>query len=1024
MNIKVAVRVRPFVQRELDLNTPLCVKMESNSVILLDAENKPERTFNYDHCFWSHSGFDTSSDGYHFPENKASPYADQKLVYGKIGQEILNNAIQGYNCCLFAYGQTGSGKSYSIFGYGANRGIVPIICEELLSGKHLVNDDKRSFSLTVSMLEIYNERVQDLLVPVGRRPREGLKIREHPKIGVFVEDLKKVPATSYAEIEEIIASGNKNKTLGATLMNATSSRAHTIICIDLVQTEETLVKKTQKSSQINLVDLAGSEKVGKTEATGDRLKEACSINKSLSTLGIVINQLYLRSEGAKNTISYRDSSLTRILQNSLGGNSKTIMICAISPARDNYDETLSTLRYADQAKKIKLEAHINQSETDKLIKELMDENERLKSLLAELEAKKDQTGADNIQSQIKGLQSVINSSTNPQRNPNDIKRTSVFNYSKSAEEVEKPPEGVYMTNLNEDPLLNSKIIYDFVKTPLIHVGRELAGTNDDDNARRIIINGIGIQTNHAIIELSKDELKVIAWDNEAAANIFVNGEMIEINKENKYARKLNDLDRIIFGTSTTFLIRMKYSETQPKIDGKTIDWEFCQLEKFKRQEKAERDKVSQEFEEKLTNIEKDRKVLEEKRKVENAQYEEQVRKQKEAFQEKINALQKQKDETEKGLFEKLRQLEENKNAETLTEIESEQKTKELENFKRLEILQKEAKVIRSIQAMNEGLDKKLIAYYPKIKEANAIASELNRAIEFEPFVASLDVFGSVSHSNADLIINVKVTNYEEGWINFWSLEKFESRLQLMNEAVEYFFAYNQVSYKSVDDPFWDPKEPVLFGQGLCLLKNVLYRFEIDQKIGVLGYGGELGSIQTRLIPVDEENKKIDEEEMEEIVEEPADLITKNISCNFQIAIDRLILFDVSNLMNKNCLIKFQVLTNKGINEFSTPPIKITGNQINFNFSQLIALPQVDAEIIDYYLHKNLILKLYVDEIEEVPKRGRMAPPTITKEKNFITFDKDVFSKEKTARALPKPITKPQVNQNDKKKGHSNVCEIF
>ena len=164
--------------------------------------------------------------------------------------------------------------------------------------------------------------------------------------------------------------------------------------------------------------------------------------------------------------------------------------------------------------------------------------------------------------------------------------------------------------------------------------------------------------------------------------------------------------------------------------------------------------------------------------------------------------------------------------------------------------------------------------------------------------------------------------------------------------------------------------------------------------------------------------------MEEIVEEPADLITKNISCNFQIAIDRLILFDISHILNKNCLIKFQVLTIKGINEFSTPPVKITGNQINFNFSQLIALPQVDAEIIDYYLHKNLILKLYVDEIEEVPKRGRLPPPTITKEKNFITFDKDIFSKEKTAKPLPKPIAKPQISEKEKKKGQSNVCEIF
>ena len=167
-------------------------------------------------------------------------------------------------------------------------------------------------------------------------------------------------------------------------MNATSSRAHTIIILELIQKKETKNKITQKTSHIYLVDLAGSEKVGKTGAKADRLKEACSINKSLSVLGIVIHQLYMKSTGKKTIVSYRDSVLTRILQDALGGNSKTTMICAISPARDNYDETLSTLRYANQAKMIKLNAQINESETDKLIRELTEENKRLKEMLEKL----------------------------------------------------------------------------------------------------------------------------------------------------------------------------------------------------------------------------------------------------------------------------------------------------------------------------------------------------------------------------------------------------------------------------------------------------------------------------------------------------------------------------------------------------------------------------------------------------------------------------------------------------------------
>jgi hypothetical protein len=160
-------------------------------------------------------------------------------------------------------------------------------------------------------------------------------------------------------------------------MNASSSRAHTIISIEFRQREILQGKKREKLSVIHLVDLAGSEKVGKTGAKGDRLKEAAGINKSLSVLGLVISKLADKAIGKTKDIvvPYRDSCLTRILQNALGGNSKTLMICAISPATDNYDETLSTLRYADQAKKIQNKAVINESETDKIIRNLTAEKE-------------------------------------------------------------------------------------------------------------------------------------------------------------------------------------------------------------------------------------------------------------------------------------------------------------------------------------------------------------------------------------------------------------------------------------------------------------------------------------------------------------------------------------------------------------------------------------------------------------------------------------------------------------------------
>lgn len=182
--------------------------------------------------------------------------------------------------------------------------------------------------------------------------------------------------------------GSRNRSVAATQMNATSSRAHTIVLIEMKQKTIIDGRNIERFSAMNLVDLAGSEKTDKTGATGDRLKEASAINKSLSMLGLVISTLADHAIGkTKAKIPYRDSVLTKILKNALGGNSKTIMICALSPAQDNYEETLSTLRYADQAKKIKNSAIVNESASDKLIRELKAENTRLNNIVNDLQIK-------------------------------------------------------------------------------------------------------------------------------------------------------------------------------------------------------------------------------------------------------------------------------------------------------------------------------------------------------------------------------------------------------------------------------------------------------------------------------------------------------------------------------------------------------------------------------------------------------------------------------------------------------------
>lgn len=240
--------------------------------------------------------------------------------------------------------------------------------------------ETKQYEVTYSMLEIYNEKVRDILVSEDKNPQGGLKVRERPNGECYAEGQKDMAVSSYAEIEKWMDYGNKNKTIGETKMNKESSRSHTVITIKFKQIELIGKKQSVKSPVINLVDLAGSEKASQTGAEGDRLKEGIAINKSLTTLGMCINILSEKASGKakKEVVPFRNSVLTRLLQNALGGNSKTIMVCALSPASSNYEETLNTLRYAERAKKIELRAKVVESPQDQLIRELKEEIERLK----------------------------------------------------------------------------------------------------------------------------------------------------------------------------------------------------------------------------------------------------------------------------------------------------------------------------------------------------------------------------------------------------------------------------------------------------------------------------------------------------------------------------------------------------------------------------------------------------------------------------------------------------------------------
>ncbi|KAF6361636.1 kinesin family member 1A [Rhinolophus ferrumequinum] len=379
-SVKVAVRVRPFNSRETSRDSKCIIQMSGSTTTIVNPKQPKEtpKSFSFDYSYWSHTS----------PED--INYASQKQVYRDIGEEMLQHAFEGYNVCIFAYGQTGAGKSYTMMGKQEKdqQGIIPQLCEDLFSRINDTTNDNMSYSVEVSYMEIYCERVRDLLNP---KNKGNLRVREHPLLGPYVEDLSKLAVTSYNDIQDLMDSGNKARTVAATNMNETSSRSHAVFNIIFTQKRhdaETDIT-TEKVSKISLVDLAGSERADSTGAKGTRLKEGANINKSLTTLGKVISALAEMDSGPNKNkkkkktdfIPYRDSVLTWLLRENLGGNSRTAMVAALSPADINYDETLSTLRYADRAKQIRCNAVINEDPNNKLIRELKDEVTRLRDLL-------------------------------------------------------------------------------------------------------------------------------------------------------------------------------------------------------------------------------------------------------------------------------------------------------------------------------------------------------------------------------------------------------------------------------------------------------------------------------------------------------------------------------------------------------------------------------------------------------------------------------------------------------------------
>ncbi|XP_041432673.1 uncharacterized protein LOC108705602 isoform X14 [Xenopus laevis] len=528
-NVRVAVRVRPMNQREKAKQSSCVISMNENKTILQSNATvspgkvqKGPKEFIFDHCFWS---ADSDSD----PDN----YAGQEEVFRTLGEGIIENTYQGYNVCIFAYGQTGSGKTYSMMGTDEEPGLIPRFCSALLN-----KESKGTVTVELSYMEIYNEKVRDLLKL--KKSKTELSVHEHKILGPYVKGLSQHAVSTWEDIKLLLVAGNKCRTTAATKMNEESSRSHAIFTLTITQIFHNQESGTSKelNSKFNLVDLAGSERASKSGAQGKRLVESGNINKSLTSLGRVISSLAEEKNRRKSYVSYRESVLTWLLKNSLGGNSKTVMLATISPADDNYGETHSTLVYAERTRKIVNEATVNEDTKFKAVATLKEEVQNLKEQLKHAKSQELKLKLKESENLLKQL----NLSWEEKLKKTEENAKVMQEYLESmgisveASGIKCAKDQCFLINLNSDPKSNDYLLYYLRDDSKIG-----AGSSQDFK-----LSGPGIEEEHCVITMTPDG-DVFLVPN-VKAETRVNGNLVQEKIQ------LYHEDKINLGSNYSFIL--------------------------------------------------------------------------------------------------------------------------------------------------------------------------------------------------------------------------------------------------------------------------------------------------------------------------------------------------------------------------------------------------------------------------------------------------------------------------------------
>uniref|UniRef100_A0A3Q1CFD9 Kinesin-like protein KIF14 n=1 Tax=Amphiprion ocellaris TaxID=80972 RepID=A0A3Q1CFD9_AMPOC len=764
--VTVAVRVRPFNAREKAEKAVQVIFMNGQETVVQHPDSKHSYSFTYDFSFCS-------------VDDRDPTFAGQQTVYEILAKPLLLRAFEGFNTCLFAYGQTGSGKSYTMMGFEEEVGVIPRFCQELFSRLAPMENEEVTCHIEafIVLLNLVDLSFQ-------------LRVREHPVHGPYV-----------AELSAWLELGNKQRATAATGMNDKSSRSHSVFTLVMTQTKTESVEGEEHdhsiTSRINLVDLAGSERCNSAQTSGDRLREGASINKSLLTLGKVISALSDQALTRKKVfIPYRESVLTWLLKESLGGNSKTAMIATLSPAGSNVEESLSTLRYAQQARTIINIAKVNEDTNAKLIRELKAEVEKLRAA---------QMSSQGIEPErVRLFQQEITTLRNKlcQQEREMVEANRAWREKLEQAEIRKREEtkelqkaGVTfkvdnrlpnLVNLNEDPQLSEMLLY------MIKEGRTTVGKLKSGSSHDIQLTGALIADQHCVISSIHGTVSITPMEN---AKTFVNGNLIS------NSTVLHHGDRVILGGDHYF----RFNHPAEVQSGKRVscwteagdghkDFEFAKNELLAAQRAQLEAEIEEAHlkakEEMMRGIQMAKEVAQKELSDQKALYEHRIRALESELVNKtcisfsIIFFRNEKMVLLPLLL--LQLLEEHRvcQARIVDALEAEKKkiSKELEEMQKKKAL-RENHTSRNVSPQWDAMKLSLM-----IEEANKISAKLRKHTVFN------------DNMQQGGLLQVRVQNTKLGITTFWSLDKFQNNMAAMREIEQ------GDSTSKDDDVFYDPDD--------------------------------------------------------------------------------------------------------------------------------------------------------------------------------------------------------------------------